>query len=558
MKYIQKIKNIFKVLIIFIIFFSFFSITQAEVINNFNSVITVLPDASISIQEKIIYDFEGESKHGIFRTIPLVNSKKEKIEINNIFVKDENNLSYPFSTSISSGILSIKIGDPNILISGIKEYHISYKVFDSISYYPDYDEIYWNVTGNDWPVIIKKAYATILLPNNINPIQKSCYYGAIKSNLKCDIVSDIFYSPTELSYGEGLTIAVGFSKGIVYEPTKIQKNVSFFLDNIIFLLPILVFIIMFLIWRKKGKDPKGLSSVMAEYEPPLKIKPTLVGFLIDEKVDNKDITAGIIYLAQQGFIKISKIEKEWLFGKADYEIELINNDISKLEKTEQSILALFFSGFLVGEKMQISSFKKDMNFILKFNKLKNIIYQEVADRKFYEKNPQKIKSPYIISGVGLIILIGCLEYLFSFRINLIFSVVISGIIIIFFGLIMSRKTKLGAETKSHISGFKLFLSMTEKDRLDFHNAPEKNPEQFMEFLPYAIAFGIEKKWASQFNDIYIEQPNWYRANVAGSFMVADFASNLSGFSKSFSAATGGSGGGGFSGGGGGGGGGGSW
>jgi len=149
------------------------------------------------------------------------------------------------------------------------------------------------------------------------------------------------------------------------------------------------------------------------------------------------------------------------------------------------------------------------------------------------------------------------------------SIVVSCIIIALFGMQMSKKTKLGAETKDYILGFKLFLSVTEKDRLDFHNAPEKNPEQFMEFLPYAIALGVENKWAKQFENIYITQPSWYQGNMAGAFVASSFVSHMTDFSKSVntgmayvskSAASGGfgGGGGGFSGGGFGGGGGGSW
>jgi uncharacterized membrane protein len=130
---------------------------------------------------------------------------------------------------------------------------------------------------------------------------------------------------------------------------------------------------------------------------------------------------------------------------------------------------------------------------------------------------------------------------------------------------MSKKTPLGAETKDDILGFKLFLSVTEKDRLDFHNAPERSPEQFMEFLPYAIALGIENKWAAQFASIYIPEPSWYHGGVHGPFLASAFVSDLSHFSgsvsSSFTSASrggSGSGGGGSSGGGFGGGGGGSW
>jgi uncharacterized membrane protein len=111
----------------------------------------------------------------------------------------------------------------------------------------------------------------------------------------------------------------------------------------------------------------------------------------------------------------------------------------------------------------------------------------------------------------------------------------------------------------HLKGFKLFLSVTDKARFDFHNAPERSPEQFMQYLPYAIAFGVEEKWAEVFADMEITNPGWYESDTAGtSFAAAAFAHDLTSFSSAVTTSTQASSGGGSVGGGGGGGGGGSW
>ena len=109
-------------------------------------------------------------------------------------------------------------------------------------------------------------------------------------------------------------------------------------------------------------------------------------------------------------------------------------------------------------------------------------------------------------------------------------------------------------------GFKDFLSTTEKERYKFHNAPARNTQQFMEYLPYAIAFGVEKEWAEVFKDIPLDQPSWYSSQNNSTFNAVAFTHNLSAFSTSVSSSSGSSGssGAGSAGGGGGGGGGGSW
>ena len=139
---------------------------------------------------------------------------------------------------------------------------------------------------------------------------------------------------------------------------------------------------------------------------------------------------------------------------------------------------------------------------------------------------------------------------------------------IFYNL-LKAPTNLGRATMDQVEGFKWFLSVTEKDRMNFHNPPEKTPELFEKFLPYALALGVQNKWAEQFNDVFKRldeeghgyTPSWYMGSNLALFSASHFASSFGGAISSASTPPGsssGMGGGGFSGGGGGGGGGGGW
>jgi uncharacterized membrane protein len=119
--------------------------------------------------------------------------------------------------------------------------------------------------------------------------------------------------------------------------------------------------------------------------------------------------------------------------------------------------------------------------------------------------------------------------------------------------------------REQIQGLKRYIEVAEKDRINFHNAPEKKPELFEKLLPFAMVLGAEKAWAKQFEGIYSTPPSWYHGSSNSAFNAVLFTNNLSSFnaaatSSLTSAPKGGSGsgGGGFSGGGFGGGGGGSW
>ncbi|EKE06631.1 MAG: hypothetical protein ACD_18C00313G0001, partial [uncultured bacterium] len=158
--------------------------------------------------------------------------------------------------------------------------------------------------------------------------------------------------------------------------------------------------------------------------------------------------------------------------------------------------------------------------------------------------------------------------MFTFPVLTMFSILgfgVSGVIIILFAQVMSKRTRKGIKAKNYILGLKEYIRVAEKERIKFHNAPEKNPQTFEKFLPYAMVFGLEKEWAKQFEGIYMEEPAWYSGSDLATFSALSFVNELGNFgtvaNTSFAQNSGASSGfssGGFSGGGFGGGGGGSW
>ena len=153
-----------------------------------------------------------------------------------------------------------------------------------------------------------------------------------------------------------------------------------------------------------------------------------------------------------------------------------------------------------------------------------------------------------------------------FSMGWIVRLILCDLVFLGFAVFMPARTKKGVLVQEHILGLKQYLTVAEKDRMAFHNAPEKNPQLFERLLPYAIALGVEKQWAEQFADMHMSSPSWYRG--AGTDITpALLVTNISAFgdtakstftSQPASSSSSGFGGGGFSGGGFGGGGGGSW
>jgi uncharacterized membrane protein YgcG len=546
---------------LFLLILVFFTVSPvlAEEIQNYETNITINADASVNVQEKILYDFGSLKKHGIFRNIPYKYSARGgtyTVKISDISVFDEKGINYQFTTSTKNNNLEIKIGDPDLYVSQQKTYIINYKVKKAINYFTDYDELYWNAIGGDWPVNINKSSVTVSFPEN-NDTTYKCLYGALGSKKEClvekqgnqlKIIHDQVLSPQEY-----LTVVVGVQKGILSEPSIIEEIKDKILDNIIILLPFLIFIFLFIKWFKQGRDPEGKGIIIAQYEPLKDLSPLEAATLINENYDIKNIPAEIINLAIKGYIKIEKQEKKHIFDKTDYLLIKTKDSDNFLNKTEKTLLSDIFTNTKKSLLSQVT--------LENIRGLSDKINESLTSKGYFETNPSKIKTPYIIVGVLLMLLSFAVESAFG-AIGIV-CVLISGIIIIVFGIIMPKKSIKGVEAKEYLLGLKKYISLAEIERIKFHNAPAKTPEHFESLLPYAMIFGLEKEWAKQFESLTYS-PTWYNDKNFNSFVPLVFVNDLRNFTSTginsmTPASSGGSGfSGGGAGGGFGGGGGGSW
>ncbi|XOU94944.1 MAG: DUF2207 domain-containing protein [Candidatus Kerfeldbacteria bacterium] len=578
MKIITKLVLIFILLFIPTMTLGLNTGPSGEQIDQFYSVISINQDSSITVVEHITYNFEKMERHGIYRTIPYSYERdgyKYNLRINVLSVVDENNNFLTYTVSKSSGEFEIKIGDADKYVSGVKNYVIEYKVDRAINYFEDYDEFYWNVTGNEWYLDIKKSGALVSLSENISnsELQTACYTGIYGSEEQDCTVSNIdegieFSSNSTLSSDEGLTVVFGWPKGITIQPDGMQLFLWFMQDNWPIFFPLLIFIVMYFLWYTRGRDPEVRDTIIPIYESPNKMTAGELGTIVDEKVDLKDISATIIQLAVKGYIKIKEIDLKKLIGKSkDYELIKLKDSDGSLIEFEKLVLEGIFGK---NDTKKVSALKN--KFYTHLPGIKKSIYELVVTNDYFPANPDKVRTMYgSIGAISIIIVMFILAAATSTLGTLTFvSIGVGVAITIIFAFIMPRKTIKGAETHSKILGFKWFLSVTETERLKFHNSPTKSPKSFEENLPYAMVLGVEKEWAGQFDDIYLTPPDWYEGNAGNVFGALYLANSLSSMTSNVNSAmvsrpnssgggtSGFSSGGGFSGGGFGGGGGGSW
>jgi uncharacterized membrane protein len=568
-----------------ILFFEYFSVVNAQIFSeeaivSYTTNIVVNIDNSIDVTEKIIYNTGSNERHGIYRDIYTLSSQKRKMSIKNITVTDENGNPYQFQISNYNDNIRIKIGDPNKTFIGEKTYIINYHAETAVAQFKEFDEIYWNATGNEWNMPIYYAQASVTLPINTKAIQYACYYGPKGSTNKCELENIenetyTFKAPKILYPYEGLTIAVGFPKGIVSSYPH-YSIISIFFNTyeqllIAIILPILTLIFSLLNWYKKGRDDRKMGVIVPQYDVPEDLTPMEVSGIVNERITDKEIPAEIIYLATKGYLKIQQLEERFIELTKSTDYELIKlKDFSDLKNDfDRKLLDKIFGP---NKSIKLSDLKYN------FYKHLNLIIISALDsllNKGYYKNIGRMKT-----GKGRIFLIIFMSIWASGFFGIIFTIILGlknpiplamGIFfsIIIYGIISHfspAKTEKGVAIKEYLLGLKEYLQIAEKDRLKFHNAPEKKPEIFEKLLPYAMVLGVADIWAKEFEGIYKEPPSWYSDPSGTTFSATAFTHAMNNFessvgstlSSSLSSGGSGSGGGGSSGGGGGGGGGGSW
>lgn len=496
----------------------------AESIPQFDAVYTVHANGQVEVTETIVYDFGANERHGMFRVLstepPQPASKWYKsrfvtIDIESVQRDGERE---PYTVTESGDAVRIKIGDADRTLTGRHTYTLSYTLIGALSFGPDGTELYWNATGDQWEVPIDMARVTLVDTGSLFLSARACYVGVVGDTSTCTITDTeggVVFSASELLPGEQLTVAHALDPERVRATSEERLN--------LLLVPIagsLLIVGLSVWWYRFRTAFKPNRPIIAEYAPYEELNPMYTGLLIDGTLNPRDITAGILTLAERGHLRITRTESKALlvFTVTDYEIELVKQVGAETLSYELATLELLgLKDAALGTTVSLRDIAQNSAQQQRNYKTLTRLKRELAERLIEE---------------------GYYERRFVFR----------------------RRTKKGYDARFHLLGFKEFLSVTDTERFAFHNAPDKSPELFLEYLPYAIAFGVEKEWAAVFKDISIPNPEWYGGGASvAAFSATDFTESMSALSSTL-ASTGstGSSGGGSVGGGGGGGGGGSW
>ena len=511
-------------------------------IQNFSSHITVARDGTIDVTEKIDVQFVGGPWHGLYRSIPIEYVTPQGLnyslflDVKSITDAAGHKLKYESSRVRHYRKLKIYVPDPDDSEQTIS---IEYTISDAIKFFEDHDELYWNVTGDEWDVPIHDAQGTIQLPQGAQNVRATAFTGTYGSrgkdaSIEIDGNRVAVETTAPLPYHAGLTVAVALDKGLIEEPSFTTLFFRFLRSNWPIFIPLIVLAIMFNLWWTRGRDPR-LRPISAQYEPPAQLTPGEVGTLVDNSADMRDITASIVDLAVRGFLVIEEVQKDSMLGMLhhkDYNfiLQKDRNSWFALKPHEQALLGGIFSSGMVGETVSMDSLEN--HFYRNLPTIKTGIFESLVTLGYYSKRPDKVRSSYI----GIAVLVGVLGVwggqavagaMGMAGLPFVLAGIFSAAIIAVFGWFMPAHTETGTRALESVLGFEDFLAHVESDRF---NRMIKTPQMFEKFLPFAMALGVEKNWSKAFQGIMTEPPGWYQGGSGPVFYPVNFTNNLSAMS----------------------------
>ena len=596
------------------------SLDNSDRITSFNSTVRVKADGKLLVQEEIsihngngetnsVYTNDGSSegtsvnneiKRGIVRAFPLYYINRYKLFQNTTFkllevLKDGKKENY-HTENHENGILVYTGSSDVFLEKGEYTYSITYETDCQLKLLKDFDELYWNVTGNGWSFKIDSASCTVILPKSATTLSSRCYTGSqgdsaadcnINQTTIGDSIAIVFKTTKSLKPYQGLTIATSWPKGFIQNQPSLSQTIKYYVWNnkAVFFLPIAaVFaaIFCFIFWFQYGRDPKKGTSYPL-FEPPSGYSPAALGYIYRQKFTQQLTAAILVDAAVRHKIKID-VERDGLIFKHN---EYIISKSQLPEKKQTSDYEDFWSDVedLIGSRIEKGKYNSNLGDL---NKAVKDYCEEHYKNKdgrvkkgykgFFALNGKYTLFPGLVCVAAAIW--GFVELMRALALSNFWQIAyyVGGIILCvqvfsIFRKLLSAYNPQGRQLMDMIEGFRMFLATADEKRFDMMSPPKKSLELYEKYLPFAIALGCENEWGQKFEDII------NTAVIGGAVASSSFAHSMSrdsdnfgsSFASSFSGAIssassppssssggGSSFGGGSSGGGGGGGGGGGW
>jgi len=488
--------------------FAFASLQAQERILSYDSNVAINSDGSLDVTERISVRAEGNSiRRGIYRDFPTRYrdraGNRVVVGLQVIEVLRDGSPEPWFTERRPNGI-RINTGNDDLLPTPAQfTYTLRYRTTRQIGFFDSHDELYWNAIGTGWDFPVESGSVEVRLPRAVpaERMQAEGYTGA-QGEQRQDYEARITAPGTArwlltrpLGPGEGFTIVLVFPKGLVVEPSTMQRWLWLLQDNrgVLIALAGLVALLLFCIrrWYRLGRDPRP-GVIITRYDPPPGYTPAGLRYMQRMRYDTRCFSSDLLSMAVAGNLRIHR-DKGLL------------KDAWRLEQTASPAPASPEQQALLEKLFPDASRTLE----LKNTNAAAVSGAQLAHSGLLEKRfkPALFKRNGGSAGIALLIVAvsAALAFLFGggAGVPLIIGIVLAMVaIVVTFAILVQAPTPEGRRLLDEIEGLKRYLSVAERDELKHLPGPDAPPTldagRYEMLLPYAVALEVEDAWTKKF------------------------------------------------------------
>lgn len=490
------------------------------------------------VTEDYLVLFSGAFSFGTVE-IPLSNLER----ISNVQVIDQGtpltsscrSAAGTFCASTTNNNLSIVYYFTESIRNTKRQITIRYTVDGALRVYPDGDQLWWAAIPEEhFGFPIGSATITVELPpdfaprEGIDPIITEGAPGAITVNGSVVTAR----ATRQISGDEPFIIRVQYP----HDPNarvaswqadfdsrrEFDENVKPLIDigviGLSFVVGLGGIFFIFARYRTSGQDPKVGPVPTFLTEPPSDLSPATVGTLLDESADVRDVMSIILDMARRGYLVIEETMRDGLFGIGqvrEFSFKRTDKPLNDLRPFERRLIDNIFSG----GRMERSLDSMRNVFYMTIARIQDDLYQELVAQGLYPDNPKSVRGRWVALGMLLGLFAGAIAFVLISAVDSLtgslFCIPIAlgavGVSAMAFASGMPAKSRAGAEEAAKWNAFREYLR-----NLDKYDQAERVAAKFDQYLPYAVAFGIDRSWVQRFQRVeQMSIPPWYFPTYLG-------------------------------------------
>ncbi len=442
-----------------------------------------------------------------------------------------------YCVSNTSNGVSVKYYFFQPINSSTGHFELSYTVDGALRIYADGDQLWWNaIPSEHYGFPILESTITVQLPSGYAPregVDPVVTYGA-PGDVQVKGTKIVATSTGTITGNEEFSIRVQYPHDPKATPPTWQSNFDqqrAFAENVmpiinigIIALSLLIgvggVLLLYVLYMRKGRDPNIGPVPTFLSEPPSDLPPAVVGTLVDERADPRDAISTVIDLAHKGYIVIEEEQKEGIFGLgggSEFTFKRTDKSLSGLRPFEQKMMERLFTG----SKMERSMSSLKQKFYTVIADIQSKLYTELVTEGFFTTSPSTTRAIWGAIAVAILALAGVVGVvMFNLSDNIGFvplllpiAVGVVGVAALIMGPVMPAKTRKGAEEAAKWKAFYEYLRNLEK-----YAKVEEAAAQFERYLPYAVAFGLDRTWINKFKQVdFVPIPYWYYPTYLGPY-----------------------------------------